>query len=126
MVLPRKLARTNKVLTNRLLGRVAGRLPGFAVVIHYGRKSGHRYRTPVLLFRNPHGYVIALTYGSDSDWVRNVLANAGATLATRGKMVVVERPRIVHDPECRSVPRLVGMILLLIATSDFLVMDEIH
>ncbi len=123
MVLPRKLARMNKVLTNRALGRVAGRVPGFGIVVHYGRRSGQRYRTPVNLFRRPSGYVVALTYGRDSDWVRNVLAGNGCAFVTRGKVVTVERPRIVHDPERNSVPRPVGAILSLAGVSDFLTVE---
>lgn len=124
MVLPRKLARLNKALTNRVLGRVAGSVPGFAVLVHYGRRSGRRYRTPVNLFRDPSGYVVALTYGSDADWVLNVLAGGGCALITRGGVVAVTRPRIVHDPERNLVPRPVRAVLSLVRVSDFLIVDE--
>ena len=124
MVLPRKLAILNKSLTNRVLGRIAGRAPGFAIVVHYGRSSGRRYRTPVNLFRDPSGYVIALTYGSDADWVRNVLTGDGCTLVARGKVVPAARPRIVHDPQQNPVPRPVGLLLSLVGVSDFLILDE--
>ena len=124
MVLPRKLAILNKSLTNRVLGRIAGRAPGFAIVVHYGRRSGRRYRTPVNLFRDPSGYVIALTYGSGADWVRNVLAGDGCALVVRGKVLMAARPRIVHDPERNLVPRPVALPLALVGVSDFLLLDE--
>lgn len=124
MVLPRKLAILNKSLTNRALGRIACSAPGFAVVVHYGRRSGKRYRTPVNLFRDPSGYVVALTYGSSTDWVRNVLAGDGCSLITRGKVVTTTRPRIVHDPERNPVPRPVALPFSLVGVSDFLVLDE--
>jgi hypothetical protein len=67
MPAPRRIARFNKHFTNRLTLRVAGYLPGFAIVSHVGRKSGRPYRTPVNAFRTDGGYIIALTYGAQSD-----------------------------------------------------------
>ena len=46
MPLPRSVARFNRRVTNRLLGRLAPRLPGFGIVVHTGRKTQRRYRTP--------------------------------------------------------------------------------
>jgi hypothetical protein len=43
MPAPRRIARFNKHFTNRLTLRVAGYLPGFAIVSHVGRKSGRPY-----------------------------------------------------------------------------------
>ena len=73
----RWLARINIVLTNRITSRFAARLPGFGILTHVGRKSGRVYRTPVNVFRVPEGFLIALTYGRESEWVRNVLAAGG-------------------------------------------------
>ncbi|MFN8537303.1 MAG: hypothetical protein U0232_07475 [Thermomicrobiales bacterium] len=60
-------------MTNRVTRVVAGWLPGFAIVVHRGRKSGKEYRTPVNAFRTKEGYRIALTYGSGATGGRNVL-----------------------------------------------------
>ena len=78
--LARKVAHFNKRVTNRISGPLAPHLPGFGVVGHVGRTSGRRYETPVNVFRRPGGFVIALTYGTQADWVRNVLAADGCTL----------------------------------------------
>jgi len=51
MALPKRLARFNLLVTNRVVGPFARRLPGFAVVSHVGRRSGRVYRTPVNLYR---------------------------------------------------------------------------
>jgi deazaflavin-dependent oxidoreductase (nitroreductase family) len=83
---PRSIARFNKRFTNKLTSEVAGYLPGFAIVSHIGRKSGRTYRTPVNAFRTDDGYIIALTYGSESDWVKNVLAAGSCELQTRGQI----------------------------------------
>ncbi|HVV10351.1 nitroreductase family deazaflavin-dependent oxidoreductase [Amycolatopsis sp.] len=120
MVLSKKVARFNKIATNRIARPLSGRVPGFARVVHRGRKSGKVYRTPVNAFRNPEGYVVALTYGPDSDWVRNVLAAGGCELETRGRTVKLTGPRVVHDESRETMPLGVRQILGLIGVSDFL------
>ena len=120
MPAPRWLARVNRRVTNRLLGPLAPYLPGFGVVVHTGRKTHRRYRTPVNVFRRADGYVIALTYGPDAEWVRNVLAGGGCTLETRGRTLRLTRPRLFHDEWRRSVPAPVRLILGLGNVSDFL------
>ena len=80
MPLPRGVARFNRRATNRVTRRIAGWIPGFAIVLHTGRRSGRTYRTPVNAFRGGDGYRIALTYGADSDWVRNVMDAGGCEI----------------------------------------------
>ena len=67
-------------------------LPGFGVVHHVGRRSGRAYRTPVNLFPSDGGYLIALTYGEHTEWVRNVLAAGGCVVETRGHSVACTTP----------------------------------
>jgi deazaflavin-dependent oxidoreductase (nitroreductase family) len=110
----------NRVVTNRITGLFAGHVPGFGVIVHQGRRSGRQYRTPVNVFAAPGGYLIALTYGTDSDWVRNVLAGNGCVLEVRGRRVRLVDPRIVHDESRRGVPPVVRTILRLLGVTDFL------
>jgi deazaflavin-dependent oxidoreductase (nitroreductase family) len=120
VVLPRRLARFNRVATNRVAGRVADRLPGFGIVEHTGRRSGRSHRTPVNVFRTGDGYVLALTYGPSTDWVKNVLAGAGCVLHTRGRRIRLTEPRIVHDATRADMPPGVRQILSAVGVSDFL------
>jgi len=120
MPLPRFIARVNRRVTNRLLGGLAQRLPGFGVVVHRGRRSGRQYRTPVNVFRRGDRYIIALTYGSNADWVRNVLADDGCTLETRGQTLRLARPRLFHDEARYAVPAPVRLILGIVNVYDFL------
>jgi hypothetical protein len=76
----RWLAAFNLAVTNRITSRFAARLPGFGILTHVGRKSARVSRTPVNVFRVPEGFLIALTYGRESEWVKNVLAAGGASL----------------------------------------------
>src|SRR3989442_10765423 len=79
----RWVAAFNLAVTNRITSRFAARLPGFGILRHVGRKSGRVYRTPVNVFRTSEGFLIALTYGRDSEWVRNVVAAGECKLETR-------------------------------------------
>jgi deazaflavin-dependent oxidoreductase (nitroreductase family) len=118
--LGRRTARFNRRVTNRLTGRPARRLPGFGIVVHRGRTSGRRYETPVNVFRVPDGYVVALTYGADADWVKNVLAADGCELVTRGRRLRLVAPEIVRDDRQRLVPAAVRPLLRFMRVTEFL------
>jgi len=118
--LGRTVAHFNRRVTNRLTRPLARRLPGFGVVVHQGRRSKRRYETPVNVFRSADGYVIALTYGTGSDWVRNVLAAGGCDLITRGREERLTFPEIRHDERQRVVPWLLRPVLRLLRVTDFL------
>jgi deazaflavin-dependent oxidoreductase (nitroreductase family) len=120
MPLPKTLARFNRVVTNRITGPAARRLPGFAIVTHTGRRTGRTHRTPVNLFRAGDRMVIALTYGAGAQWVRNVLAAGGCEVETRGERIRLAGPEIVQDP--RLVPAPVRLILRALRVSDFMVL----
>ena len=110
-----------KRVVNPLTRQFAGRVPGFALVTHIGRRSGSAYQTPLNVFRRGDTYVFALTYGPDVDWVRNVLAADGCTIRTRGREVRLVEPRLVHDPSGRLVPQPVRTFLGLMRVADYLV-----
>ena len=122
MPLPRALARFNLVVTNRIARRVAGRIPGFAIVTHVGRRSRRVYRTPVNLFRPDDQWVIALTYGRDSQWVRNVIAAGGCEVETRGERIRLVDPQIRRDPRRSLVPAAVRPILRLVDVTEFMIL----
>jgi deazaflavin-dependent oxidoreductase (nitroreductase family) len=124
VVLPRAVARFNRVATNKVLGRLAGRVPTFVAVRHRGRRSGRVYETPINVFRTAGGFVAALTYGPDTDWVRNVLAAGGCELKTRGGWVTVTEPRLVHDERRTPMPAAVRPLLALPRVVDFLYLTE--
>jgi deazaflavin-dependent oxidoreductase (nitroreductase family) len=122
MPLPKGLARFNKVATNHVLAPFAARLPGFAIVHHVGRRSGREYSNPVNLFRHGDGYSIALMYGADSQWVRNVQAAGEARVTTRGRTIELVDPELVHDPSRSYVPATIRPFLRAVDVTDFLVL----
>ena len=83
----RWLAKINIAFTNHITSLFAGWMPGFGILTHVGRKSGKVYRTPVNVFRASNGFIIALTYSSQSEWAKNVLAAGGCELETRGRNI---------------------------------------
>lgn len=120
MPAPRFIAHFNRLVTNRLLSGIARVLPGFGVVQHRGRKSGRLYQSPVCVFRYGSLYTIALTYGPQSDWVRNVLAGDGCMLLTQGRNQKLSSPYLLCDSERRSVPLFIARLLGLMRVDYFL------
>ena len=120
MTLSARVARFNRRVTNRVTGTFADHLPGFAILIHTGRRSGQTYRTPINAFRDGDDYIIALTYGAETDWVRNVLAAGGCKLVTRGRQVTLAHPRIIADPHRRWAPLPVRLVLGFIGASQYM------
>ncbi len=93
----RSLIRTsNKYLLNPLQLRFAGTRYWYAsVVAHVGRRSGKRYSTPIVADRVGDHLVIPLPYGTQVDWVRNVLSAGRATVTTKGTTYDVVEPELI-------------------------------
>lgn len=124
MPLPGWLARVNRRVTNPVLRPLAGRLPAFGVVLHRGRRSGHLYRTPVNVFRTGTWFVVALTYGSKVDWVRNVVAAGGCQIVYRGRRVSLEGPRLAGlDRVAPGIPAPVRSILRVLGVTEALLLE---
>lgn len=104
MAMPRRIARFNKVVTNRVQMLWAPRVAPWAVIVHTGRRSGREYRTPVLAFTRGSQVTIALGYGADSDWVRNLLAAGGGAIVRKGHEARLADP-VVVAPGDTDLPR---------------------
>ena len=120
MPIPQAVGRWNRVGLNRVTRHIAPWLPGFGVVIHRGRRSGRSYRTPVNVFRTEDGYLFALTYGPDTDWVKNVQATGGCELETHRRTVRLVSPRLYHDETRRGIRPVERQVLRMIHVADFL------
>ena len=95
-------------------------LPGFAILRYRGRRSGKQYRTPMNVFRRGDDWVFALTYGSDVQWVKNVLAAGEANLEIRRRTIRLVEPELIVDPQRRLMPQPVRFVLGLMRVSEFL------
>ena len=119
MTVSDRLARFNRGVPNRVIGKIAGRrLSPVALVVHQGRRSGRRYRTPVMPLALRDGFLVSLPYGPGRDWVRNVLAAGGGSLQRGGRCFQLADPRLLDAagatpllpaalrPALRAVPRI--------------------
>jgi deazaflavin-dependent oxidoreductase (nitroreductase family) len=97
-------------------------MPSFALLTYRGRKSGRTYRTPVNVFRRGNQYIFFLTYGSESEWVKNVLAAGGCQMRRLGRDIQLVDPQLIVDPNRSLVPRSVRFVGRLGRVTEFLVM----
>lgn len=121
MPFPKAMTGVNRRMVNPAMRHLAGRVPLMGVVQHRGRTSGRAYRTPVLMFRSGNRVVIALTYGRDVDWVRNVIAAGDVTIRHRNRDLRAIAPEIrTDDTGGLRLPWLVRRILTRAGVHDFL------
>jgi deazaflavin-dependent oxidoreductase (nitroreductase family) len=95
---------------NPITRPVAKKLRSFAILAHRGRKTGRTYRTPINVFRRDNDYLFFLTYGSDVQWVKNVLATGSCSIETRGRVVELVEPELITDAELSPAPPLVRFV----------------
>ena len=95
-------------------------MPLLGILEARGRKSGRTYRTPLNVFRDGEDWIVALTYGSDVQWLKNVVAAGGCRLTTRRKTYVLVNPRLFVDKSRRLMPIAVRQFLGLLRVSEFL------
>ncbi|MGW4247755.1 nitroreductase/quinone reductase family protein [Nocardia sp. NPDC004722] len=88
----RTLASYNRCVTNPAVRFATARVPGYANVIHTGRRSGRRFRTPVGTTWYGDELRVAVNYGDHSDWVRNVLKSGAFELEHRGTRMRMIQP----------------------------------
>jgi deazaflavin-dependent oxidoreductase (nitroreductase family) len=92
----RRTSRAVKPLVLRSAGQ-----PGAStsVIRHVGRRSGTEYQTPIDAVAIDDGFVIALPYGTNTDWLKNVLAGGTATIMKDGETYAVGAPDLVPIAE---------------------------
>ena len=92
----------NKSFWNKQAIKTAGDPgAGYSKVVHRGRSSGTEYETPIDAIPTDEGFVVVLPYGTQADWVRNVLHHGEATIVHDGEHVDVHKPVLMppHDVE---------------------------
>jgi deazaflavin-dependent oxidoreductase (nitroreductase family) len=124
MKLSRRVARFNKAINNRVQGLYAWILPPWAVILHRGRRSGRPYRTPVLAFRRDRTLIVALLYGEESDWLRNV-KSGGGRFVRMGRTYELSTPRVVDTSAAVELSRLPALARAYCRLADKQVLFEI-
>jgi deazaflavin-dependent oxidoreductase (nitroreductase family) len=106
MKLSRRVARFNKLINNPIQGVYSWLVPPWSVIVHRGRRSGRQYRTPLLAFKRDRTLVIALLYGDQSDWLRNLKAGGGGYVIRGGRTFGVGEPRVIDTSDATVLRRL--------------------
>ena len=126
MPLPHWLTRVNLAVSNRILKPVAWRAPWFGVLEHVGRRTGTVRQTPLNIFYRGDGrWVVALTYGPDVEWLKNVNAAGGCRIFSRGRWRTLRNPRRFTDPKRRQVPWVVRQALGVLRVDEFVELTEV-
>jgi deazaflavin-dependent oxidoreductase (nitroreductase family) len=100
------MAPMTKVLNPLMLkraGRPRARMA--ALIRHTGRKSGRQYQTPAGARLAGDTFVIPLTFGSGSDWSRNVRAAGGCSIRLNGVDYTATAPQVLGRADARPVVR---------------------
>ncbi len=113
----RRLRNFVKRFVNPILRNAARSSHGpFALLRHVGRRSGKRYEIPIMVWRMKDGFMIVLTYGRNTDWLRNLQAAERGSLRWHKREYEFTRPEFIDartasqalPPFIKSVLRLRG------------------
>ena len=103
------------------IGRLMARLFPLWAIVHYrGRKTRRELSTPVQVRTTPTEFVIALPWGSGTQWVRNVQAAGECTVTWRGKDHAADSPRVLRLDEATAFRGYERVALRLVRITEFL------
>ncbi len=109
-------------LVNPVTRLFAGRMPGFGLLTYRGRTTGRIYHLPINVFQRGEHYIFVLTYGSESQWVKNVLAAGGCEIQVRGRDVRLVQPELIVNPAWELIPWPARFIERMAGVTEFLLM----
>lgn len=120
MPMPLWWGHVNKRIFNRLELKKGVR----PVITHIGRSSGKVFQTPLDAHPIEGGFIFILVYGSQSDWVQNILASGTAQLKAGSSEHKLNNPRVVTgEVAWRLLPETVKKPPGFLKISEFLQMD---
>ena len=77
------------------------------------------------VFRAPNTFIVALTYSSRSEWVKNVLAAGRCELQTRSRKYQLVAPTVVSDPTRQRFPFAVRIVLTLVDADEYMELTRV-
>jgi len=80
-------------------------LPVWVVLRHRGRRTGKEYAVPLAVIPTETTFVIALPWGPETDWVRNVRAAGRCTVRWKGADYECTEPRFVDTEAALAAAR---------------------
>ena len=117
----RRLRAFVKRFVNPIL-RYAARagLGPFALLRHEGRRSGKQYENPIWVWRMKDGFMIVLTYGRGTDWLRNLQAADQGSLRWHRREYVFKGPQFIDAKTAsQALPPFVKFVLRLRGAHEY-------
>lgn len=110
-----------KRFVNPILRNVAhSSLGPFALLRHVGRRSGKQYEIPIWVWRMKDGFMIVLTYGHNTDWLRNLQAADQGSLRWHKREYVFKRPEFIEARTAETaLPPFIKFVLRLRGAHEF-------
>lgn len=119
MPIPHAVTRLNKKYLNQILVHLAGH-GWFVELEHVGRRSGRTFRIPIMAFDRGDVVTIALTYGSDVDWLANLRAAGGGRMRLRDELLVLGAPASLAEAEGHArMPQPPRLLLPILGCHDY-------
>ena len=101
MAISKRITTINRRFLNPVTLRLVGH-GSLAEIEHIGRRTGKTYHTPVMAFRDGDTVTIALTYGPDVSWRKNIEAAGGCRMRLGRDPIRLGAARSVDAPEALS------------------------
>lgn len=120
MPLPKRLARFNRLVTNKVAIPFARVIPWFGVLRHVGRNTATVYETPLVALETNGSIVVALFYGPDVDWLKNAVMAGRSEMTIRGNDLMLGPPERLETGEgMGAMPRAVRQALRRLGITEF-------
>jgi deazaflavin-dependent oxidoreductase (nitroreductase family) len=92
----------------------------FALLHHVGRRSGKQYETPIWVWRMKDGFMIVLTYGRNTDWLRNLQAADEGSLRWHKREYTFKRPELIDAKTAEpALPSFIRFVLRLRGAHEY-------
>jgi deazaflavin-dependent oxidoreductase (nitroreductase family) len=123
--IPSRVRYFNKRFLNPVISKLT-RLPWgpLCIIYHVGRRSGKPYATPLIAFPTPFGFVIALTYGPEVDWYKNITAAGHCQISWHGKVYDLHKIEPLEPKDALPLlPWIFRTVLHLVSLRDFIKLE---
>jgi deazaflavin-dependent oxidoreductase (nitroreductase family) len=101
MPIPHAVTTFNRDVLNKAMVHLAGH-GWFVELEHRGRRSGRTYRVPMMAFDGGGVVTVALTYGPNVDWLRNLRSAGGGRMHVGRELLTLGAPRRLEEATGRA------------------------
>lgn len=111
---------------NRLVRSFAGRR-FYGLLRHRGRKTGKTFETPVMAWHTAGGMLVPLSWGTASDWYRNVMTANGCEIQVTGRWHRCADPVLIpRDQALSFLPTSTRITARLFPVQQFVLLRQVN